>query len=130
MYARDEIKNLTDKVLTMGAAAKTDGTEVSFEGGERAGTRWANSTISTNLVQYDQQLTINARVGQKQGTATTREFDDDALKAAVEEAVEAAKKARDNPNLPPLVKGPQTYIPVDAARPETVEFGPGERAKW
>ena len=40
----------------------------------------------------------------------------------VDEAQEAAQKARDNPNLPPLVKGPQDYVPVDAVaadRPRT-----------
>src|SRR5215471_1119576 len=136
MYSREEIKALTDKVLdisssrTGSSGAKADAVEVSFDGGERAGTRWANSTITTNLVQYDQQISINLRVGAKPGTSSTREFDDESLKAAVDEAIDAATKARDNNNLPPLVKGPQTYIPVNAALPQTVDFGPGDRAKW
>src|SRR3954466_1247196 len=127
MYSRDEIKALTDKVLNM---AKADGVEVSFDGGERSATRWANSSITVNMVQYDQQLTLNVRRGTKQGSASTREFDDESLKAMVDEAQEAAQKARDNPNLPPLVKGPQDYIPVDAVLPKTANFGPGERAAW
>ena len=53
MFSRDEIKSLTDKVLNM---AKADAVEVTFDGGERSATRWANSTITVNLVQYDQQL--------------------------------------------------------------------------
>jgi predicted Zn-dependent protease len=130
MYSRDEIKSLTDKVLTMSRDAKAEGAEVTFDGGERSGTRWANSTITTNLVQFDQNLSITVRTGQKTGNATTREFDDDSLKAAVDEAKGAAEKARDNPNLTPLVKGPQDYIQVDAARAEMVDFGPGDRAKW
>ena len=48
----------------------------------------------------------------------------------VDEAQDAAQKARDNPNLPPLVKGPQDYIAVDAVLPKTADFGPGERAAW
>jgi predicted Zn-dependent protease len=127
MYSRDEIKALTDKVLGM---AKGAAVEVNFEGGERSATRWANSSITVNLVQYDQQLTINVRHGQKQGSASSRELDDESLKAMVDEAQEAAQKARDNPNLPPLVKGPQEYIPVDAVHPPTADFGPGERAAW
>jgi predicted Zn-dependent protease len=126
MYSRDEIKTLTDKVLNM---AKGDGVEVDFNGGERAGTRWANSTITVNLVQLDQQLSVNIRLGNKVGTASTREFDDEALKAMVDEATEAAKTARDNPNLQPLVKGPQEYMAVDAALAPMVNFGPGERAE-
>jgi len=127
MYSQAEIKALTDKVLNM---AKADAVELTFEGGERAGTRFANSTITTNLVQYDQQLTISLRHGQKQGVASTRELDDDSLKAAVGEAEEAAQKARDNPNLTPLVKGPQDYVTVDAVVPATADSGPGERAAW
>jgi predicted Zn-dependent protease len=126
MYSREEVKALTDKVLNM---AKGDGAEVEFSGGERSGTRWANSTITTNLVQFDQQLSVTVRLGNKTGSASTREFDDDSLKAMVDEATEAAQAARDNPNLAPLVKGPQDYVPVDAALPAMVNFGPGERAE-
>ena len=126
MYSREEIKALTDKVLNM---AKADAVEVEFNGGERSGTRWANSTITVNLVQLDQQISVTVRHGQKSGTASTREFDDESLKAMVDEANEAAQTARDNPNLPPLVKGPQDYVPVDAALPAMVNFGPGERAE-
>ena len=63
MYSREEIKALTDKVLNM---TKADGVEVSFDGGERSATRWANSSITVNLVQYDQQLTVTVRHGEKQ----------------------------------------------------------------
>ncbi len=127
MYSRDEIKALTDKVLNM---AKADAVEVNFDGGERSATRWANSSITVNMVQYDQQLTLNVRHGAKHGSASTREFDDESLKAMVDEAQDGAPQARDNPNLTPLVKGPQDYIPVDAVLPNTADFGPGERAAW
>jgi predicted Zn-dependent protease len=127
MYSSEQIKELTDKVLNM---VKADAVEVSFDGGERSATRWANSSITVNLVQYDQQLSINVRHGQKQGAASTREFDDESLKAMIDEANDAAQKARDNPNLTPLVKGPQDYVTVDAVLPATAEFGPGERAAW
>ena len=70
-----------------------------------------------NLVQYDQQITSTSVSARSRASATTREFDDEGLKAAVDEAYDAAQKARDNPNLPALVKGPQDYIPVDAALP-------------
>src|SRR3982074_1423579 len=126
MYSRDEIKALTDKVLNM---AKADAVEVNFDGGERSATRWANSSITVNMVQYDQQLTLNVRHGARQGSASTREFDDESLKAMVDEAQDAAQKARDNPNLPALVKGPQDYIPVDAVMPKTADFAPRVRPR-
>ena len=77
MYTREEAKAITDKVLSM---AKADAVEVTLTGGERSGTRWANSTITTNLVQYDRQLTTTVRVGHKQGSANTRDFSDAGIK--------------------------------------------------
>ena len=45
MYSRDDVKALVDKVLNM---TRADAVELSFEGGERAGTRFANSSITTS----------------------------------------------------------------------------------
>ena len=109
--------------------ARADGAEVEFSGGERSGTRWANSTITTNLIQFDQQLTLTVRHGNRSGTASTREFDDESLPAMVDEAQTTTKTARGNANLLPLVKGPQPYIAVDATLPSAVAFGPAERAE-
>ena len=128
MYTREEAKALVDKVIALGTAAKADTVEVNLTGGERSGTRWANSSITTNLVQYDRQITATVRIGQKQGNATTRDFSDDGLQKMITEAVEEAQKANDNPNLPELL-GPQEYIPVDGALPNMIAYGPAERAR-
>jgi predicted Zn-dependent protease len=125
MYTRDEVKAITDKIFNMAKGA--DAVEVDLTGSERSGTRWANSTITTNLVQFDRQLTITARVGQKTANVSTRDFGDAALQASVNEAIEDAKGRPDTPNLPELL-GAQTYVPVDAALPSGVSFGPRERA--
>lgn len=125
MYTREEAKAITDKVLNM---AKADAVEVNLRGGENSGTRWANSTITTNLVQYDRQLTTTVRVGQKTGTANTRDFSDAGLKAMIDEASANAQAANDSPNLPELL-GPQDYVAVDSALPSAVNFGPAERAR-
>ena len=45
MYSRDEIRALTDKVLSM---AKADAGDVSFDGGERSAPGWASSSITVN----------------------------------------------------------------------------------
>src|SRR6478736_8747977 len=108
MYSRDEAKAISDKIINM---AKADGVEVDLSGSERSGTRWANSTITTNLVQYDRNVTINVRVGQKTANASTRDFSDKGLQAAIDEAIAAAKERPDTPNLPELL-GAQTYVPV------------------
>jgi predicted Zn-dependent protease len=125
MYSRDQVKTIVEKTINM---AKADAVEVTLTGGERSGTRWANSSITVNLVQYDRNVNVTVRVGQKVGNASTRDFSDAGLKAMVDEAVAEANQAQGTPNLPELL-GAQEYIPVDAALPPMVNFGPAERAK-
>jgi predicted Zn-dependent protease len=125
MYTREEVKAITDKVLNM---AKADAVEVQVSGSERSGTRWANSAITVNMTQYDRSVTATLRVGQKVGNATTRDFSDKGLQAMVDEARTEALKAEDSANLPELL-GPQEYLPVDAALPNLVNYGPLERAR-
>jgi predicted Zn-dependent protease len=124
MYTREEARSIVDRVIDMAGNVPV---EVVLTGGERSGTRWANSDITTNLIQYDRQLLVTARLDTRTGNATTRDFSDDGIRTMVAEAVAAAEAAQPNPNLQPLL-GPQEYIPVDAALPPMIGFGPGERA--
>ena len=62
MYSREEVKAITDKVLNM---AKADAAEVDFSGGERSATRFANSTITANMVQFDRQVSVTVYTGTK-----------------------------------------------------------------
>jgi predicted Zn-dependent protease len=125
MYSREEVKVITDKVMNM---TKADGIEVDFSGGERAATRFANSNITANMVQFDQNLSITVFKGTRSGSSSAREFDDASLTQAVEEAEKRADEARENPDAVPLI-GPQDYLAVDAALPASVNFGPAERAQ-
>src|SRR5688572_31997665 len=100
MYTREQVKAIVDKVINMAGA---DAVEVAVTGGERSGTRWANSSITTNLVQYDRQVSATVRFGQKSGNANTRDFSDAGLKAMVDEAVAEARAAQDSANLPELI---------------------------
>src|SRR5918995_2516067 len=125
-YSRDEVKQITDKVLNL---CKADGVEVRFSGGERSATRFANSSITANLIERDQEVSITVYFGQKSASATTHQFDDAALKRTITQVQELAKRKPDNPELMPPVKGPQPYISVEATSPDAVNFGPAERAK-
>jgi predicted Zn-dependent protease len=125
-FSRDEVKQITDKVLNL---AKADGVEVRFSGGERSATRFANSSITANLIEHDQEVSITVHYGQKSASAGTHQFDDASLKRVIAQVQELAKRKPDNPELMPLVKPPQPYIEVEAALPDAVNFGPAERAK-
>ena len=67
-YTREEVKAISDKVLNM---AKADAVEVRFSGGERSATRYANSTITANLVEHDQEVQITVFYGQKAASTST-----------------------------------------------------------
>ena len=125
-YSREEVKAITDKILNMVSA---EAAEVDFSGGERSATRFANSTITANLVEHDQQVAITVYYGKKSATVSTHQFDDASLKAAVAQAQELAKRRPENPEMMPLVKPPQDYVGVEAALPAAVSFGPAERAQ-
>jgi predicted Zn-dependent protease len=125
-FSRDEVKQITDKVLNL---AKADGVEVRFSGGERSATRFANSSITANLVEHDQEVSITVYYGKKTASATTHQFDDASLKRLIAQVQELAQRKPENPELMPLVKPPQQYIEIEAALPEAVNFGPAERAK-
>src|SRR5258707_13822301 len=125
-YSREEVKAITDKVLNM---AKADAVEVRFAGGERSATRYANSTITANLVEHDQEVQITVFYGQKAASTSAHQFDDASLKSAIEQAQELAKRRPDNPELMPPVKPPQEYLAVDGALQPPIDFGPAERAR-
>src|SRR5690349_10618963 len=104
MYSREEVKAITDKVIDM---AKADAVEVEFNGGERSATRFANSNITANMVQFDRNVAITVYAGNKSGTATVRDFDDETLKQAVADARTRAEEARESQDAPPVLLGPQ-----------------------
>ena len=50
---------------------KADAAEVDFSGGERSATRFANSNITANLVQFDQSLTLTVYDGARTGSSSS-----------------------------------------------------------
>ena len=126
MYSREEVKAITDKVMNM---AKGDAVEVEFNGGERSATRYANSNITANMVQFDRNVNVTIHLGARSGSSSARELDDASLQEAVAEATKRAEAARESQDALPLIEGPQEYMTVDATLPNGVNFGPAERAR-
>ncbi|CAN5610100.1 TldD/PmbA family protein [soil metagenome] len=124
MYSREEARAITDRVIDMAGSTPV---EVELSGGERSGTRWANSSITVNLVQYDRELDVTVRLGQRRGSASTIDFSDAGIRRMLDEATANAEAADEDEDMPELI-GPQNYIAVDATLPDMVNYGPGERA--
>lgn len=126
MYTREEARSIVDRVIDM---ASPDPVEVELSGGERSGTRWANSSITVNLVQYSRDISVTIRRGQRTGSASTMDFSDAGFRAMIDEARAEADEAEEEEEELDELLGPQEYIPVDAALPDMIDFGPGERAE-
>ncbi len=125
MYTREEARALVDRIIDMAAP---DPIEVQLGGGERSGTRWANSSITVNLVQFNRQLSIDIHHDGRVGSASTRDFSDAGLRAMIDDARADALASEPRDELPELL-GPQEYIEVDSARPSLIDYGPLERAE-
>ena len=48
MITREEAKAVVDRILNMAGGSKADAVEINLTAGERSGTRWANSSITTS----------------------------------------------------------------------------------
>jgi len=94
MYTREQVKALTDRIFNMVTGA--DAVQVQVSANEQSGTRWANSSITTNLVRYDRSVTITVRVDGREGSASTMDFGDAGLTDAIEEAMAQARGGGDD----------------------------------
>ena len=124
--SRDECRSIFDKVLKLSQA---DTVVAELDGGIRAGSRYAVNAMTTNVVEENIVLVVSCRFGDRQGIAFTNQFDDASLEQTVRQAEKIAKLSPPNEELLPLVKGPQTYMPVNAYFEETAQFGPQPRAE-
>jgi predicted Zn-dependent protease len=113
-YSRDEVKADHRQGAEHGQGRRRRGR---FSGGERSATRFANSSITANLIEHDQEVRITVYYGQKSASATTHQFDDASLKRRSRRCRSWRKRKPDNPELMPPVKPPQPYVEVDAALP-------------
>ena len=124
--SREECRNIFDKVLKFSQA---DAVIAYLDGGIRAGSRYAVNAMTTNVVEQNIVLSVSCRFGDRQGSSFTNQFDDPSLQQAVSQAESIAKLSPPNKELLPLVKGPQSYMPINAYFEETAGFGPQQRAE-
>ena len=126
MFSREEVKAITDKVIDM---AKADAVEVEFNGGERSATRFANSNITANMVQFDRTVSHHRPSRQQVGIDHGARFRRRDAEAGGGGRAEAGRGTRARTPTRPSLLGPQEYEPVDAALPSGVNYGPAERAR-
>ena len=124
MKSKEEIEKLCRWIIGLAGA---DGVEVLVEITDRALTRYANNVIHQNIVQKDTSIDIRLIRDGVIGKASTNQWDEASVKAAVKKAASACKFGRPEPDLPELL-GPQSYREIEAFDRETAECTPEYRA--
>ncbi|HSE97025.1 MAG TPA: TldD/PmbA family protein [Blastocatellia bacterium] len=126
MMTREECVELFKRVVAM--KGKADDVSVSINGGESAGSRFTNNTMSANLSRSDDNLNVSARIGKREGSASTNKLDDRSLKSTIEAAEFAATIAPPNPEQMPLLDR-QKYPEVASWREALANSTPSDRAR-
>lgn len=117
-----EAKKITQKVLGL---SKADSCVATLTGHDRGNIRFALNSVTTNGFQDDLSLTVESSFGKRSGSASTNEFDDRAIEAAVRKSEQIARLAPENPEfLPPI--GPQEYLEGRAHFAATAQARPAK----
>jgi len=122
---RDQAEALIQRVIKM---SKADGIQVNIGGGYSANVRFADNRISTAGGISTANVSVQSSFGPKHAVATTNDFSDAGLGAAVRQSEALAKLAPDDPEAMPLL-GPQEYEKVTSYFDSTANLGPEGRAE-
>ena len=117
---------LAQRVLGFSAA---DQTEVMVWSGNDELTRFTHNMVHQNVAVSDVSVRIRAIVGKRTGVATTNKLDDASLRQTAARALEMAKLAPEDPDLPELPRGGPTRAPEGAYVPQTAAATPHTRAE-
>lgn len=125
MLGESRIKQITDAILSRSTA---DQTEVVVLAGDSALTRFANSTIHQNVYETETEVRIRAILGTRIGAASTNNLSEEALAAALDNALAIARLQPENPDFKSL-PGPQPIPRVVAFSQATAGCTPEQRAR-
>jgi predicted Zn-dependent protease len=115
MLTTDDAQALTNKIL---ALSKADSCCVSLSSFEQRHVRYAQNMATTSGAPSGVEISVESHFGQRAGSATGTELDDDALAALVADSEATAQRAPENPEfMAPL--GPQNYGPGSGFFPAT-----------
>ena len=96
MLDQEELRRITQKVLSRSAA---DQTEVVLLSEETGLTRFANSRIHQNVAERNTQIRVRAVSGKKVGVTSTNDLSDSAIDEVTDRALRVALLQPDNPDF-------------------------------
>ena len=115
ILSQDDARALSNKIL---ALSKADSCIVQISGSEERYLRYAQNMATTAGSPSSLDITVESHFGQRSGSATGSDTDDDSLAALVAQSEQIAKLAPENPEFMPPI-GPQKYGAGSAFSPIT-----------
>jgi predicted Zn-dependent protease len=125
MLTEREAKKICDTMLKL---TKADDAVVSVRESIEGNQRFAASTFTTNGSSRERAFSVTVWINKRQGSASGTEFDEAALRRAVEQAESLARVSPVDVEYVPTL-GPQQYKPVKGFVSSTAEISPKWRAK-
>jgi predicted Zn-dependent protease len=125
MLDENEARRILDRVIKISVADECTAT---LDGGIEGNVRFALNDISTSGITSNATLTVTVGFGQRSGTATINEFDDESLQRVVRRAEELAHLAPENPEYMPILEQ-QEYKPSSTYSASIAAITPDYRAK-
>lgn len=119
-------EELARRVLSYSQA---DQTEVMVWSGNDELTRFTHNMVHQNVAEADVSVRVRAILGKRSGVASTNVLDEAALRDVVSRAVEMAKLAPEDPELPRLPEGGKATSPEGAYVAQTAHATPELRAQ-
>jgi len=122
-----EQRNVEDIVQKVMGLSSADETEVVYNGGETALTRFSENHIHQNVTEADSGIIVRLALGSKIGVASTNVLDDAGLKECVDKAYNIANASQEDEEYPGMPK-PGDIKKNDSFDEATSGFGASDRA--
>ncbi len=106
--------------------SKSNETEVMLASKDESLARFSNNIISQHISSMETDIIIRVLIGQRQGKASTTQYDQESLVKAVKKAEMAASAQREDPSILPLAP-PHVYGPIDNYVEKTARISPDEK---
>jgi predicted Zn-dependent protease len=125
LFTEQEIKTLTDKILSM---VNADDATAGVGSNKQSHLRFAGNNVLTSGMREGRAANVTVWIGGKRGSSSTNDLDDASLRAMVERAEAIARNAPpDREYMPTLAK--QAYRPVNSYFEATANLSLADRAR-